>query len=279
MTVDLTNTCIVVWEKTPGLGIDRYVIWKDDGQGVFSRLASVDYAEYSEYRDLKSTPDKGPVSYKLSYIDSLGNESAQSAVHSTMHLSLSIGTSNQMQCMWMPYVGFNFEFFRLWEGSTLNPMAVSKDSIDSKDRMIEDWTLDMNSTILYYMVEVDHPVGCTIEKGKTKNYNNSRSNKSGIATPPDPPQGIYEWEVNQPRLFPNPITGTTINLQVSDVTYAPETVRIFDLEGKTLAVFRPAAGTLTQTFELPEQLPAGTYFIIMETPAGAFTEKVAVSSF
>jgi alpha-tubulin suppressor-like RCC1 family protein len=98
VTVDsaLSNHNIIYWDKS-GLptGIDSFRIYREVTTSVYAYVASVHADSLSEYHDYAADPNVTSYKYKLSVIDSCGNESAMSDYHSTIHLQILGGGNLQ----------------------------------------------------------------------------------------------------------------------------------------------------------------------------------------
>jgi hypothetical protein len=95
VTVDsaLSNHNILYWEKPIVLDIDSFRIYREVTTAVYAYVASVHYDSLSEYHDYAADPNVTSYKYKLSVIDTCGNESDLSVYHNTIHLQ-NLGSGN-----------------------------------------------------------------------------------------------------------------------------------------------------------------------------------------
>ncbi len=105
VTIDLeTGKNMVVWEKTHNVGIASYNIYREktDVAGVYDLLGNVKFGDITQFVDLTSQPENRQYLYKISVIDSCGNESAKSNYHKTLFLQYN-GSASGVNLTWQEY--------------------------------------------------------------------------------------------------------------------------------------------------------------------------------
>ncbi|MFH1321738.1 MAG: PKD domain-containing protein [Bacteroidota bacterium] len=180
VTVDTASTKnIVVWEKPIVNGIDSFRVYRDI-IGVYTHIGSVPYDSLSEFVDTTSGVDPQTTSYryKISVVDSCGNESALSDYHETVHLTVNLGIPPAMNLIWDNYEGFGFGYYRILRDSTGLGNFIAIDSVTNSNTTYTD--ANPPSGNLSYIIEVVHATGCTATL-KAKDYNSSKSNTSSIS--------------------------------------------------------------------------------------------------
>ena len=76
VTIDLTSgKNVVVWEKTPDVGIMAYNIYRESTIGVYNHIGTIPYDDLSVFKDTTCNPESQSYLYKITTIDSCGNES------------------------------------------------------------------------------------------------------------------------------------------------------------------------------------------------------------
>ncbi len=186
VTVDsISGRNLVVWEKTAGLGIDYFNIYKEGTQsGIYQLIGSRPFDSLSEYHDSLSNPALRSWRYRISAVDSCGQESDLSSIHKTLHLTINLALGGGNNLIWDGYSGLPISSYVIYSGpapDTLTAITVVSGSI---------FTYTHGSPpagTLHYVVAAQHPFGgCTADKAK--NYNSSKSNStsiaSGVVTPP-----------------------------------------------------------------------------------------------
>lgn len=96
VTVDsLSSHNILMWDKTAFTNVDYFNIYREDITNNYTLIAAVDYDSLSEYHDLDmnmADPNVTTKRYKMSAVDTCGNESAKSNFHNTIFIAHNNGT-------------------------------------------------------------------------------------------------------------------------------------------------------------------------------------------
>ena len=181
VTVDSTSTKnVIVWDKTGMTYIDSFRIYRDI-IGNYTYVGSVDFNSLSHFTDTTNgiNPNNVPYRYKLTTLDSCGNESDFSTHHKTMLLQVNLGAPPIMNLFWNDYEGFSYTFYRVFKDTTNQDNWIKIDSLASNTNLLTDNPVP--STYLRYMVEVVPPSVCVADKAK--NYNSSKSNSTNVSAP------------------------------------------------------------------------------------------------
>ena len=122
---EVTGKYHIVWEKSGYEDAQFYKIYRESNQAdVYVEIGSVNPEELSVFVDLSSAPDILSHRYKISYIDSCGNESELSAFHQTMHLSANMSISNDVNLIWSEYKGIAFPAYEIYRGNQPDSMKL-----------------------------------------------------------------------------------------------------------------------------------------------------------
>lgn len=166
---------LVVFEKHIQGAIHHYNIYAETSvAGIYDSIGFIPADSAGIFIDTNSTPAMQSYSYKISTVDSCGNESLLSNSHKTMHLSINQGSGTTWNLLWNYYEGIPVQTYKIWRADTsLNWTNVGTVSGNSNS-----WTdLTPPSGGLYYQVEIVSPYTCQPYNYKANtNYNNSRSN-------------------------------------------------------------------------------------------------------
>ncbi|HHZ65995.1 MAG TPA: T9SS type A sorting domain-containing protein [Flavobacteriales bacterium] len=194
VTVDtVSGKNIVVWEKTGGLGIDHFNIYKEGTQsGIYQLIGSTPFGSLSEYHDSLSDPSLRSWRYKISAVDSCGQESALSSIHKTLHLTINLALGGGNNLIWDGYSGLPISTYVIYRGTAPDTLKainiVSGNSFTFTDPSPPAGTL-------HYVVAALHPFGgCTADKAK--NYNSSKSNSTSVGLAPTPSLAISTSTTN-----------------------------------------------------------------------------------
>ncbi|HIO72827.1 MAG TPA: T9SS type A sorting domain-containing protein, partial [Flavobacteriales bacterium] len=176
VTVDSTSTYnSVVWEKPTTVAIDSFRVYRDI-VGTYTHIGSLAYGALSEFVDNTNgvSPTVTSYRYKVSTVDTCGNESALSPYHETIHLTVSLGTPPAYNLIWDNYEGISFLYYRILRDSVGNGEFGAIDSVTASNFTYTDPSPPAGNMV--YAIEVVHPNGCTADK--VKNFNSSKSNTS-----------------------------------------------------------------------------------------------------
>jgi SprB repeat/Secretion system C-terminal sorting domain len=260
VTVDsFTGGNLIVWEKNYFAGIDHYNVYRESSAaGVYQQIGSVLFSEDGEFIDTVAIPLIRSWRYKISSVDTCGNESNLSPEHKTIHLTQGAGLiPNSVNLSWDDYQGFPYSTFFLYRSTLANGWEL----IDSLPSTLNSYTNVIPNLIndpgLFYVVTVKPAIGCdTDKKGKTFNRSRSNNSTSGIT-------GALMALSNSDRLqtinvFPNPFSEEIQFSQAVFNTDNPGIISIYNLQGSLLINVRffSNEGAVSTSF-----LPPGIYFL------------------
>lgn len=263
-----TQKNVVVWEKTPNVGITSYNIYRESSvTGVWNLIENKPYDSLSVVFDMTSNPIAHADRYSITSLDSCGNESALSQPHKTMHLAVSPAVPSGYNLIWNGYQGFTAASYHIWKADT----SMKWTKVDSVNGNIFMWhDTSSTQTPFWYQIEVVRPGGpCNPTKANT-NYNTSRSNpaSNGLSMPnsltPDfiatPTQGIaplvvvfYDQTLGNPSgWYWNFGDGSTSSLQNPAHQY--DSIGIYDV---TLTVTNVDGANSVTKFGFIDVIPDG----------------------
>ena len=105
VTIDLeTGKNMVVWEKTHNVGVASYNVYREklDQTGVYEVIGTVNFNDVTQFVDMTSFPRNRQYLYKISAVDTCGNESALSKYHKPVFLQFG-GTTTGVNLSWEKY--------------------------------------------------------------------------------------------------------------------------------------------------------------------------------
>jgi len=179
ISVDSTSTQNkVVWEKPITQAIDSFMVYREFGTGNYGVVGSVPYDSLSQFYDntVGVNPNITSYRYKISAVDTCGNESQLSDFHETMHLSTNLAPNGNVNLIWDAYEGFPVTYYRILRDSTFSN---NWEVLDSVSNNVFIWT-DINPPTngADYVIDVIAPFGCT--STKAQDHNSTRSNRANI---------------------------------------------------------------------------------------------------
>ena len=188
----------IVWERT-GSNIKSYKIYSVSGT-TYTPLATVPYADYSQYIDMSSDPTSQRSSYSMTTVNNSDVESGKSSIHKTMLLTASKGTlATDANLIWQPYVDESGKIAPdsvfIYKGKTKDAMTLLK-GLTYDNTMYVDHTFDGVSA--YYQLAIKILV-CTpdgVMKAESGPYSQSLSNlaeykAAGLAYVNQIPASVY----------------------------------------------------------------------------------------
>lgn len=233
-----TEKNMVIWEKTLGAGIESYNIYRESSTAdVYELIGNIPFDNLSVFIDVNSQPEVKQYKYKISVVDTCGNESSKSPYHKTMLLVSNLGPTS-INLSWTEYTvesgGFGFVKYLIYRGDAPGNLALI-DSIASDNTSYPDY--DPPASRMYYRIAGVKATKCypsvtTGKKAGTGPYSQSMSNlednrlQTGIQ---DLRDGTYNL-----KIYPNPFrqqTRITYRLdKTSDVK-----IEVFNLLGARTA--------------------------------------------
>ena len=169
----------IIWTKpSPAMGIASYNIYRDI-IGTYTFIGNVPFDSLSMFQDTTNNinPNITSYRYKITSVDSCGNESDTSDFHETIHLQTSINGLT-IDLLWDNYEGFGFTLYNIMRDSTVLENWEQIDQVTNNNFTYSDINPPQTNT-LRYRVDVRMSTICVATK--TKNYNSSKSNTSAIS--------------------------------------------------------------------------------------------------
>jgi PKD repeat protein len=225
VTVDsATGKNTLVWERMNKPAQVAYLIYKETSiSNIYNLIGTVSSDSLGLFIDTTSAPNAKADRYKISTLDTCGNESTKSAAHKTMHLNINAGLGNSWNLIWESYEGNTSNTINIYRGTTpanLTLLTSVQGSINSYS------DLAPPTGTVYYMVTVDFGTSCDPSVLHKTVYSTTQSNiVSHIAT------GIAEAaSIGNINVYPNPsVTGM---FTLNNENNRSLSVKLFDATGK-----------------------------------------------
>ena len=255
-TVSPDYNNLIIWEKTPEVGTASYNVYREIATDIYSFIGNMPAVRLSVFEDTLSNPRARSYKYKISSVDTCGNESGQSYYHKTMHLQLSYGLdTTEINLAWQNYEGFWFPYYIIYRGTSVDNLY-PVDSLPWDESNLT-WT-DYNVTVkYYYRVGVQLPFLCapTGNQGKKADsgpYSHSMSQieDNRFQT------SVKDQVIKEIQTYPNPFSQwTQINFEnPKSVSYQ---LLVTDMSGKIVRTISDI--TDNKLILLRENLPQGFY--------------------
>ncbi|QGY46181.1 BspA family leucine-rich repeat surface protein [Maribellus comscasis] len=141
--------------------VEKYVIYRE---GVtlddYQQIGEISCTENSLKDSLINNRTQS-FSYKVSMIDSCGNESSLSANHNTIHLSQNRGTSGEVNLFWSHYVGLSIPSYSIYRKIGNGEFELLT-QISSSNGTYSDLTTNPSFNYQYY-ISFDKEINCESE--------------------------------------------------------------------------------------------------------------------
>jgi len=256
----VTGKNIIVWEKTPMVKTDQFYIYKESFQAtVYNLIGFVDYDSLSVFIDVNSNPLQQAERYKISAVDSCGTESLKSVDHKTIHLTASVGTSNENNLVWDGYVGFSFPTYNIYRGSSPTNMTLLAQVASTAFTYSDLTPLSGNNN---YKIEAVRNSTC-IPTQKVTSYPSSVSNRVVLN-----PLSVKDFNTENVNIYPNPIENM-LTIDLGGV-YTDVTINVKNIIGATI---KSEKFTPNSQFQLNLDVETGVYLLEILVDGKHFVTK------
>ncbi len=190
-----------------------------------------------------------------------------------------------------------------FEGITIyanpTPLSVKIGSINASlinSQSVINWSAGVETNVSNYSIEKStngnpfREIG-TIAATNSKNYSyTDRTSSTGISyyrVKSIDKSGVYAYSsvvkvISQPKngitIFPNPVTGLKVNIQLDGISAGSYTVNIYTVTGQKISStpINVINASLAQALTLPSSLKAGTYQLELTNGSTRVTKTIAV---
>jgi len=210
VTVSLDTHNLIVFEKTPDVGTEFFFLYKETQTDVFEFITQLPATNLSVFVDETSDPRQKSYKYKITSVDTCGNESdvAETFFHKTLHL---VFDPEQGNLVWQNYEGRYIPNYEIFRGTTpTNFVKVGDVAWDNTTLTWKDVEAD-GTTLYYYRVGVVLDTWCSPTGGNGKKadsgpYSHAMSN---IEDNRLQVESIPKLGTIQVNAWPNPFTEYT----------------------------------------------------------------------
>jgi len=275
VTIDTaTGKCVVKWNRPQNIEVlSGFKIYKETGNNLFEEIGFTPWEDECEFLDTTSDPVMYAHAYKISAVDTCGNETSLSWYHRTMYLSATQGANpNEIVLAWTNYQIENWNGIqditplRFYIYRKTLPDNPHYQLIDSIPGSLNNYT-DLNVPVgyNYYIVAFDNDDDCSQNKSNSNNRIFSNPYEYNTVS------SQYETEVFVPlKVYPNPF-----NDEITVEFYNPDnelfSVKLVNLSGKVVY----STKTNESMFRITrDKLAAGTYELVISNGNVVYTRKI-----
>ncbi len=204
-----TEAVFVVWEKLNNPSVQSYNVYRESTQsGVYYRVGNVKKNDPGLYIDSTTNILNRWWRYKITVLDSCGNESDINAVAASAHKTINLNSSlnaakDSAFLIWDQYIGFQFTDYLIYRYDNFTNSYTWVDTVPSTQRRYIDTSFPPSADTIYYFIFAENAFECDPNKGE--DYTRTRSNPS-FASPIF--VGISDLASQDLlKVFPNPTEG------------------------------------------------------------------------
>jgi len=213
---------MVVWNKYSGQHIAHFNVYRQTYmENQYIKVGEVPFTNFSTYVDNTANPVIMAYKYELSATDSLGNESAKSSYHKTVHLEVSPGVTG-FNLIWNAYEGFTFSTYKIHRKLGTGPWqlidSIANDNISYTD-------LYVTTGMAFYYIEVIRIYPCNPSL-KSGIYESVISNVETSA-----PFGIKENQNPEILVYPNPAR-QYLNILINQTGQTTGSIELYSMDGR-----------------------------------------------
>jgi len=239
----------VVWEKPITTVIDSFYIYRESTQsGIYDLIGATAYSDSALFTDSNSDPSVQAYRYKISSVDTCGNESPLSQEHKTIHLTINQGVGSDWNLIWSQYEGFSFTTYEIYRGTNPSNM-IFLTSIQNTLNSYTDQSAPAGN--IYYQIVAVNPNGCN--PAKSTDYSSSKSNIANTSET----SSITEL-VSQVLIHPNP---TSTSFTITSKNSINSSFKLIDIQGKV--VLKGKIESTEETVDI-SKLSKGQYNLVFE---------------
>jgi hypothetical protein len=263
---DVNGKVLCIWEKPVLDYISYFNIYRENSvAGQYDYWFSRPYDSTSQWTDLTANPQIRGWRYKVTYVDTCGNESPFGTNHKTIHAYTSAGLSGGVNISWDHYEGFNFPTFYI-ERYHISTGWITIDSIPSTLHSYFD-TTTLTGT-LEYAINIQAPNTCDPTR---VGVNTSRSNVRN--QPTATPNEIKEnKDILSFNVYPNPAKDEVF-ISIENKEAGEFELKIFNTIGELILVQK--INSSNQRIDTKE-IPNGFYTLEVSNEINSFVKKLII---
>lgn len=193
---DMNNNNVVLWED-PTFNAKNIVYYKILREGnatnSFDSIGVVDVADPNRFEDIDADNQQQAYKYQVIAVDKCNNESEVSNIHKTIHLTINLGTNDNINLIWDNYLGIAHDQVRILRGSTPDNL---EEFVLLPTTVLSFTDQNPPSGNVFYQIEIPIEVECDFGRAPV-------FIRSNIAEYIFDSIEEIEWDIN---LFPNPVS-------------------------------------------------------------------------
>lgn len=267
-TVNPTNGKVLcIWDRPAMDNISHFNIYRENAiAGQYDFWFARPNDSTTQWTDQSANPQIRGWRYKVTYVDTCGNESPIGTNHKTIHCMTSPSLSGGVNVTWDQYEGFNFPTFYI-ERYHISTGWITIDSVPSNLYSYYD-TTTLTGT-LEYAINIESPSLCDPTRA---GVNTSRSNIRN--QPISASNGMDEKEIKtEMRLYPNPAQNE-VYLSFQNLSAGNSQIYIYNVVGD-LIISQPINSN-SHRIDV-KNLSSGMYTVRFTSGKNSLIEKLVIN--
>ena len=176
VSVDSTGSILVIWEKTADVGTQSFNIYRENDTNAWEFVANIPMIRLSVFEDWNANPLLRSQRYKISCVDTCGNESGQSFYHNTLLLTSTYGDlTDDVRLMWNQYESIEYAEYIIYSG----PWPDQMKEVARVPKDVQTYVFENVLDTAYFQIGIELPAECAPTadlKAGTGPYTHSLSN-------------------------------------------------------------------------------------------------------
>ena len=176
VSVDSTGSILVIWEKTAEVGTQSFNIYRENDTNAWDFVANIPMNRLSVFEDWNANPLLRSQRYKISCVDTCGNESGQSFYHNTLLLTSTYGDlTDDVRLMWNQYESIEYAEYIIYSG----PWPDQMKEVARVPKDVQTYVFENVLDTAYFQIGIELPAECAPTadlKAGTGPYTHSLSN-------------------------------------------------------------------------------------------------------
>ena len=176
VSVDSTGSILVIWEKTADVGTQSFNIYRENDTNAWDFVANIPMNRLSVFEDWNANPLLRSQRYKISCVDTCGNESGQSFYHNTLLLTSTYGDlTDDVRLMWNQYESIEYAEYIIYSG----PWPDQMKEVARVPKDVQTYVFENVLDTAYFQIGIELPAECAPTadlKAGTGPYTHSLSN-------------------------------------------------------------------------------------------------------
>lgn len=261
-SIDAPNLCLITNDNPDGYntvywedpidaaGVEHFNIYREGtSAGQFDIIGTVDFSLDNEFFDTDANSTQQAYRYYVTAANACGHESAPSAIHKTIHLTINQGSFGNMNLIWDEYDGITYDQVVIYRGATPSTL---EEYVSLPGNVFSYTDSDALAGDAYYQIVITTTVNCntSVEEAQKLIFE-LKSNVAGFIV--NNIQDI-DWVT---EIYPNPFEDR-LHLRLD----RSAEIEVFDYQGNNIYSERLTEGLNSiSTIDFPQ----GIYIVRLST--------------